>query len=106
MFIAQPYDGEVVMRYARLVRFTCNPGDEAPAKMIAEDLAPQIRHQPGCEQVVVFGDTNGDGGIFVLWDSQEHADAAAEIIRPKLQEHLAGHVTAPPDTRLFPVLSS
>ena len=93
------------MSYARLVRFTCNPGDEAPAKMIAEDLAPQIRKQPGCDQVVVFGDANGDGGLFVLWDSQEHADSAAAIISPKLQEHLAGHVTAPPDTRLFPVLS-
>ena len=93
------------MPYARLVRFSCGPGDEAPAKLIAEDLAPQIRQQPGCQQVVVFGDVDGEGGLFVLWDSQEQADAAARIISPQLQQHLAGHVTGPPDMRLFPVLS-
>ena len=91
--------------YARVVRFSCSPGDEAPAKEIAEHLSPQIRQQPGCEQVVVFGDADGEGGLFVLWDSEEHADAASEIISPKLKQHLAGHVSNPPDARLFPVLS-
>jgi len=93
------------MSYARLVRFSCSSGNGAPAKAIAEGLAPQIRKQTGCEQVVVFGDADGEGGLFVLWDSSEHADAAAEIISPQLQQHLSGHVSAPPDARLFPVLS-
>jgi quinol monooxygenase YgiN len=94
------------MSFARLVRFTCDPGDEAPARALAGDLAPLIKAQPGCEAVVVFGDADGEGGVFVLWDSQEHADAAAAFIRPKLDEHLAGHLTGPPDARLFPVLAS
>ena len=93
------------MSYARLVRFTCGPGDEAPARSLADDLAPLIKEQPGCEGVVVFGDANGEGGVFVLWDSQEHADSAAKVIRPKLDQHLSGHVTAPPEARLFPVLA-
>lgn len=93
------------MGYARLVRFTCHPGDQSPAQALAEDLAPLIKQQPGCEVVVVFGSDDGEGGVFVLWDSQEHADSAASIIRPKLDEHLSGHLTAPPDARLFSVLS-
>jgi len=94
------------MSFVRLVRFTCTSGGDGPARALAEDLAPLIREQPGCEQVVIFGDADGEGGVFVLWDSQEHADAAARLIRPKLDEHLSGHITAPPDARLFPVLSS
>lgn len=93
------------MSYARLVRFTCTPGDAAPAHALAKDLAPLIRQQPGCEEVVVFGDADGQGGLFVLWDSQEHAESAAKLIRPKLEQHLSGHLRAPPEARLFPVLS-
>lgn len=54
----------------------------------------------------MFGD-EGDGqyGIFVLWDTEANANAAAQLVRPKLDEHLGGHVHAPPDARLFEVLS-
>jgi len=93
------------MTYARLVRFSCKPGDETPAHSLADELAPEIRQQPGCEEVVVFSDADGEGGLFVVWDSQEHADSAAVMIAPRLERHLAGHVTGPPDARLFPVLS-
>lgn len=93
------------MSYARLVRFGCGPGNEDPARALANDLAPLIREQPGCEEVVVFSDADGEGGVFVVWDSQAHADAAAKVIRPKLDEHLSGNITAPPDARLFSVLS-
>jgi hypothetical protein len=55
----------------------------------------------------VFGE-DGDGqyGIFVLWDSQDHAETAAGIIGPKLAEHLSGNVQGQPEARLFEVLSS
>ena len=94
------------MSYARLVRFSCKPGDVAPAKAIAEDLAPVIRQQPGADKVVVFGDSDGEGGLFVLWCCEDHANAAATVIGPQLEQHLAGHLTAPRQARLFPVLSS
>jgi hypothetical protein len=56
---------------------------------------------------MVFGDDNdGEFGLFVLWDSEQHAQAAAGIVRPKLDEHLAGHLKAPPDARLFEVISA
>jgi len=91
--------------YTRLVRFSLGPGKEAEAQELAEELAPLISVQPGCQAVTVFGDhAKGDYGIYVLWDTQEHADIAAGIVRPRLNEHLAGNATAPPETRLFEVL--
>jgi heme-degrading monooxygenase HmoA len=91
--------------YARLVRFSVGPGFEAKAQELANELAPLISVQPGCQAVTIFGD-HGDGeyGIYVLWDTQENADSAAGVVRPRLNEHLSGHVAAPPETRLFEVL--
>jgi quinol monooxygenase YgiN len=92
--------------YVRLVRFSFGPGKRAAAQAIADNLAPLIAAQAGCTGVTVFGDDrDGQYGIFVLWDSQANADAAARVIRPQLDALLAGNVQGPPDTRLFEVLS-
>jgi heme-degrading monooxygenase HmoA len=92
--------------YARLVRFSVGPGQQGVAQAIAGELAPQISSQPGCGGVTVFGDdSDGEYGIFVLWDSQAHAAAAASIIRPILDKHLSGKVQAPPEARLYEVIS-
>ncbi len=92
--------------YARLVRFSLGTGNHAAAQALADDLTPQIAAQPGCKGVTVFGDAaDGEYGIFVLWDSETNADAAAGVIRPKLNEHLSGKVQGAPDARLFEVLS-
>ncbi len=92
--------------YARLVRFSFGPGKHAAAQAIADNIAPLISSQPGCQSVTVFGDeTDGEYGIFVLWDTQDSANAAAPLMRPKLDEHLAGNAKGPPDARLFKVLS-
>ena len=73
---------------------------------LAGDLAPpQIRGLRGCKSVTVFGDDlDGQYGLFVLWDTQEDADAAASVIAPQLQAHLAGKVTEEPTRRLFTVI--
>jgi heme-degrading monooxygenase HmoA len=93
--------------YARLVRFSFGPGKHAEAQAIADNIAPLIASQPGCEGVTVFGDdTDGEYGIFVLWNSEDNANAAAQLVRPKLEEHLAGNVKRPPDARLFRVISA
>ena len=92
--------------YARLVRFSFGPGKHAEAQALAENLAPLISTQPGCQSVTVFGDeTDGEYGSFVLWDTQENANGAPQLMRPKLNEHLAGNAKGPPDARLFKVLS-
>ena len=93
--------------YARLVRFSLGPGSGGKALEFAEELGKLIVAQPGCKGVTVFGD-DGDGehGIFVLWDSADHANAAAPLVRPQLDKHLAGSIETPPDARLFPVIWS
>jgi heme-degrading monooxygenase HmoA len=92
--------------YARLVRFSFGPGKHAEAQSIAENIAPLIASQPGCQSVIVFGDdTDGEYGIFVLWNTEDNANAAAQVVRPKLNEHFAGNVQGTPDARLFKVLS-
>lgn len=92
--------------YARLVRFSLGSGKRSIAQAIADDLAPKISAQPGCATVTVFGDdSDGEYGIFVLWASQADAAAAAGIIRPILDKHLSGNVQAPPEARLFEVIS-
>lgn len=92
--------------FARLVRFSLGPGRRALAQALADDLTPRIASQPGCEGVTVFGDdSDGEYGIFVLWDSEASAAAAASVIRPILDKHLAGTVHAPPEARLFEVIS-
>jgi quinol monooxygenase YgiN len=91
--------------YARLVRFSLGAGKRAVAQAVADDLTPQIAAMPGCKGVTVFASDDGECGVFVLWDSEANANAAAPTIRPKLDQHLAGHVQGTPDARLFEVLS-
>jgi hypothetical protein len=93
--------------YARLVRFSIGEGQRPAAQAIANDLVPLIASQPGCASVTVFGDdADGQCGIFVLWDTQANADAAAVLVRPKLNEHLSGKAQQPPEARLFEVLAT
>ena len=93
--------------YARLVRFSFGPGKSAEAQAVADEMGPLIAAQPGCKSVTVFGDdSDGEYGIFVLWDTADNANTAAGLMRPKLDEHLSGHVQRPPETRLFQVIST
>ena len=41
----------------------------------------------------------------MLWDSEENASSAAEVVRPRLNEQLAENIRGTPDARLFKVLS-
>jgi quinol monooxygenase YgiN len=92
--------------YARLVRFSLQPGKESAARGLASELVPEIKKQAGCGGATVFVDGDGEGGLFVLWDTEDHANAAAGVIRPQLDKHFAGNIKGPPDARLFNVLSS
>ena len=52
------------------------------------------------------GGEDGDSGLCVLWDSEEHANAAAGVIGPRLGKHLSGRTTGSDSRRLFPVLAA
>jgi quinol monooxygenase YgiN len=92
--------------YARLLLFTLGPGKRDVAQTVADDMPPKIAAMPGCRSVTVFGDdSDGTYGIFVLWETEENANAAAPIIRPQVDERIAAHVVEEPQPRLFEVLS-
>ncbi len=93
--------------HVRLVRFKFGVGKHAEAEALAKDLVPQISAQPGCHAVTCFGDqADGEYGLYVLWESQEAADAASQVIGPQLSKHLSGNAQGAPDIRLFPVIES
>lgn len=91
--------------FARLVRFSLQPGNQSAAAALATELVPEIKKQAGCSSVTVFVDGDDEGGLFVLWDTEDHANAASQVIRPQLDKHLAGRIKGPPDVRLFNVIS-
>jgi hypothetical protein len=98
--------GYLAPMFARLVRFQLSPDDGAIAQELANELAPLIAVQPGCTHVTMFSDrAGGDCGLFVLWETQQHAEAAAGVIGPQLEKHLGGHLRAGIETQLFEVLS-
>ena len=92
--------------FVRLVRFTCNPGEHEAAQKVADELTPVISEQPGCGGVWAFGDeTSSDYGLVVIWDTEQHANSAAQLVRPKMDELLSGRLKEPIEARLYPVLS-
>ena len=83
----------------------CWTGDAVGGRRTGWRPGPQIRGLGGCKSVTVFGDDlDGQYGLFVLWDTQEDADAAASVIAPQLQANLAGKVTEETTRRLFTVI--
>jgi hypothetical protein len=93
------------VKHARLIRYSLGPGRSAEAQKVADELAPLIALQQGCENVAVFGDNgDGEGGIFVVWDSEANDLAAAEVIGPFIDRHLSGLLEDPPENRLFEVI--
>ncbi len=93
--------------YARLVSFDLQSGKESVAAELARDLVPSISQQPGCRAVTCFGDSgSGRYYLYVLWGSEDEANAAAVDMAPRLQQHLAGNTIAPPERHLYPVIES
>jgi hypothetical protein len=43
--------------------------------------------------------------VAILWESPAHAEAAARILRPKLEALVANRLLGALDVRLFPVLA-
>lgn len=93
--------------YIRLVAFVLQAGKESVATDLARDLVPAIRQQPGCEAVTFFGDADsGQYYLYVLWGSEDEANAAARVIAPRLERHLADNTVGPPQRHLYRVLAS
>jgi quinol monooxygenase YgiN len=92
--------------HMRIVTFQSLPDHQDAARAVAAEFVPALRKEPGCLSAHCFHDaTDGQGGLAVLWETSEQADAAHPKMRPKLEALLKGHTTTPPAVRLFPVLA-
>ena len=94
------------MTFVRMVRFTLSSASRDKAQTMADDLVSAIKEQPGSSGASFGGNDDGECGLCVFWESQEQADAAAAVISPRLDQHLAGNVTGAPDIHLLPILAS
>jgi hypothetical protein len=89
----------------RLVHVAAEPGKAPQVEALLRDLVQAIRAQPGCEGATAFGEARaGAYGLFVLWGTEAQADAAREVIGPRLMAGLEGKVREAPDIRTFEVL--
>jgi hypothetical protein len=93
------------MRQIRVVRFRLNADRRGLDRVIADDMVPGLKQQPGCSGAYFASNGDGECALVVLWDSSEQADAAAQTFSPKLMGHLNGNTIAPPDIHLLPLLS-
>ncbi|MDA1215798.1 MAG: antibiotic biosynthesis monooxygenase [Chloroflexi bacterium] len=93
--------------YARVVTFTIGQGKREIAEKMAADIIPATKQQKGCQSAALFtDDSDGSGGLVVMWETQADADARSVVISPKLSQHLAGNTQGPPSIRLYEVLQS
>ena len=90
--------------YAQLVMLTLGPGMRSTAGKIADQFAPALKTLKGFKRVIFIGDeTTGEYGSLSLWESKEDAEAAAAVMRPKLEQAVSGIAKAPPTRRFFEV---
>ncbi|MFN8557151.1 MAG: antibiotic biosynthesis monooxygenase [Dehalococcoidia bacterium] len=74
--------------YARLSLFQLGPGTRAQAqRYLADRHAPIWRRQPGFRSIIFLVDEErGEYGNVSVWDTREHAEAAAEVIRREFEK--------------------
>ena len=90
--------------YAQLVMLTLGPGARSTAEKMADQFGPALRVMQGFKTVTFFGDeTTGEYGSLTLWETKEDAEAAAAVMRPKLEQAVSGIAKAPPTRRFFEV---
>ena len=92
------------MSYARLILFTLGPGTRSTAEALADEMIPTVKAQKGFKDISFLVDAEtGEYGAFILWDSQENADAAKEALVPVLLSKIGSMVKSPPSIKLFEV---
>ena len=91
--------------YARMVRFTVEPGMRSMAETLIEGANTLYNALKGFKHVTYFGDEAvGEYGAFSLWESAAYSgqkEDAAITLNPKLEETLDGVSKGPPIIQLF-----
>lgn len=88
--------------YTRLVRFTLGSGNRSAATELADMIIPVIRAQQGCKSVRLIMEDDGDEmGFVIQWATREDADAASQVVGPKLMPAIAAIAASPAVVQLF-----
>ncbi len=65
-------------------------------------IVPVIREQQGCKSVRLIMEDGGDDICLVIqWAAREDADAASQVVGPKLMPAIAAIATSPAVVQLF-----
>jgi quinol monooxygenase YgiN len=71
--------------YIRLVNFKLKPGNKSEVMKIADEFVPAIKSQKGCADCrFIMDEETSEYGFVVLWKTKQDADAASDIIGPRL----------------------
>ena len=90
--------------YAQLVMLSLGPGMRSTAEKLADQFHPVLRAMKGFKTGTFFGDeATGEYGTFTLWETKEDVEAAAAVMRPKLEQAVSGITKAPPTRKFFEV---
>ena len=90
--------------YAQLLMLTLGPGTRSAGEKLIDQFAPVLRTLKGFKEVTFFGDdTTGEYGSLSLWETKEDVEAAAAVLRPKLEQAVSGIAKVPPTRRFFEV---
>ena len=94
--------------HARLVTMTLGPGMRDKATALADASLKLNRSLPGFVSVtyLIFDEAAGEYGSLSVWTSAEEANAAAEKLRPWLEQNAGAMLKAPPAVRVAEVYES
>jgi len=89
---------------ANLVTFNLGVGKRQQAQKLFEKFDPAFPQVKGFKGVTYLGnDETGVYGALVMWETAEAAEAAFQVMFPRLQEALEGLVKEPPTRLVFEV---
>ncbi len=89
---------------ARLLLMDLGAGARSAGEKVADKFAAIYKTMKGFKDATFFVDyETGECGTLTLWESKEDAEAAAAILRPKLQEAAGSMLKGPPTVRTFEV---
>ncbi|MFC4770199.1 hypothetical protein ACFO8Q_23260 [Effusibacillus consociatus] len=84
--------------------FTLGPNKRFLAEMIADRCNGMVRKLKGFNNIIyLMDDAAGEYGALTLWESKEDAEAAIQIVYPRVRRTLDDYVQVTPDIRLFEV---
>jgi heme-degrading monooxygenase HmoA len=90
--------------YAQLLMLKLGKGMRPAAEKIADQFLKAIKTLKGFKSITFFGDVeSGEYGSLGLWASKEDAEAAAALMKPKLEQAVKGIAKAPPTRQIYEV---